>query len=159
MSRNPPPGAPFGTHDHDACIAAALDAAAQCCADRQLQLTPLRRRVLEILLDSHVAMGAYDVLERLRIDGFSAKPPTAYRALAFLTENRLAHRIESRNAFVACSRPGAADHDPAFLICSGCGRVAEAEAPPAPAGGGFRVDHLVVEAQGLCPGCQATAGP
>lgn len=112
--------------------------------------------MLEILLESHVAMGAYDVLERLRSEGRAAQPPTAYRALTFLTDNGFAHRIERLNAFVACSRPGCARHDPAFLICTGCGKVGEGEAPAVTAGDseGFRVDHVVVEAEGLCPACQ-----
>lgn len=146
---------PFDDHDHRDCVATALSAAAACCAARHLQMTPVRKQVLEILLESHKAMGAYDVLDRLRAEGRAAQPPTAYRALAFLTENGFAHRIESLNAFVACARPGSADHDPAFLICTGCGRVAEDEVPDVPGiAEGFRVDHVVVEAEGLCPACQ-----
>lgn len=147
---------PFSEHDHRACVANALAAAEAHCAARGLHLTPVRRRVLEILLESHRAMGAYDVLSRLAQDGRAAQPPTAYRALSFLTENGLAHRVERLNAFVACARPGSGSHDPAFLICTGCGKVAESGAavPPPAAESGFKVDHMVVEAEGLCPVCQ-----
>lgn len=147
----------FGTHDHRDCVAAALAAAERKCRAEGLRLTPVRRRVLEILLESHAAMGAYDVLARLAAEGMGSRPPVAYRALEFLTGHGFAHRIERLNAFVACARPGAS-HEPAFMICTGCGRVAEAAARPglgAPAReAGFRIARTVVEAEGLCPACQ-----
>jgi len=153
----------FDPHDHSACVKTALAAAETACAERGVQLTPVRRRVLEILLENHVAMGAYDVLARLSDEGLGSKPPVAYRALGFLTEQGFAHRIERLNAFVACARPGAA-HDPAFMICRSCGTVAEAEearggplARSAQAAG-FVIEQAVVEAEGLCPSCQDGAG-
>ena len=154
----PDPLPAFMRHDHRTCVATALAAAEATCGDRGLQLTPIRRRVLEILLESHRALGAYDVLGRLQDEGRAAQPPVAYRALAFLTEHGYVHRIERLNAFVACARPGAA-HEPAFLICRACKRIAEAAAPPLPAAtdaGGFRIEQTVVEAEGLCPRCQET---
>lgn len=146
----------FSAHDHDHCIASALQRADDVCAARKLQFTSVRRRTLEILLESHAAMGAYDVLARLAQDGLGSKPPIAYRALGFLVDNGFAHRIERLNAFIACAHPGDS-HDPAFLICRGCGSVAEAEAPAplADSAGatGFHVETTVVEAEGLCPQC------
>jgi Fur family zinc uptake transcriptional regulator len=143
----PLPETAFGAHDHGACVAAALAAAEAVCAARGAQLTPVRRRVLEILLESHGAMGAYDVLARLDAEGMGKQPPVAYRALSFLVDQGLAHRIEKLNAFVACSHPGGA-HAPAFMICRACGTVAEA---------GFRIERTVMEAEGLCPACQEAA--
>lgn len=147
----------FGRHDHRACVAAALGAAEAACAARGGRLTPLRRRTLEILLETHAALGAYDVLARLEAEGFGSKPPVAYRALSFLVENGFAHRIEGISAFVACARPGEA-HEPSFLVCRSCRRVAEeAVAPPLAreaAAEGFVVERSVVEAQGLCPACR-----
>jgi len=150
----------FGNHDHACCIHDAMRMAEQTCAGAGAQFTPVRRRVLEILLESHAAMGAYDVLARLEAEGLGSKPPVAYRALGFLVDHGLAHRIEKLNAFVACAHPGAR-HDPAFMICRTCGKVAEAEAD-APFGNsaaqsGFQVETTVIEAEGLCPGCQAGA--
>jgi Fur family zinc uptake transcriptional regulator len=150
----------FGQHDHAHCVASTMAAADEVCARRGVQFTPVRRRVLEILLESHGAMGAYDVLSRLDAEGLGKQPPVAYRALAFLVEQGLAHRIEKLNAFVACSHPGSG-HAPAFMICRGCGTVAEAEAEVGgPLGvtaaeAGFRIERTVVEAEGLCPACQA----
>ena len=155
------PALGFADHDHDGCRASCLRTAEEVCADAGLRLTPSRRRVLEILLESHTSMGAYDILARLAEDGQRAQPPVVYRALDFLTQNGLAHRIERLNAFVACARPGAA-HDPAFMICRKCSAVAETQA----AGGGdrlqkqakaagFRIERTVMEAEGICPKCQA----
>jgi len=147
----------FSNHDHSSCMRTALDAADAACLARKVQLTPVRRRVLEILLESHSAMGAYDVLARLDAEGLGSKPPVAYRALGFLVEQGFVHRIERLNAFIAGAHPGAA-HDPAFMICRACGTVAEAEATAALAQSaalsGFQVEQTVIEAEGLCPSCQ-----
>ena len=147
----------FGAHDHRACVQGALAAAEAKCRAEGLRLTPARRRVLEILLESHAAMGAYDILDRLAAEGLGSRPPVAYRALAFLTEHGFAHRVERLNAFVACAHPGPS-HEPAFLICTGCGAVAEATARPGLGGpareAGFRISRTTVEAVGLCPACQ-----
>ncbi len=157
-----PHHADFAPHDHAACISTALHAADAACAARGAQLTPVRRRTLEILLESHAALGAYDLLARLATDGFGAKPPVAYRALNFLVDQGFAHRIEGLNAFVACARPGT-DHAPAFMICRTCGTVAEADSDPGvglrdkAASAGFQIEQTVVEAQGLCPDCQPGA--
>ena len=119
-----------------------------------------RRRVLEILLEDHRALGAYDVLQRLVAEGFGNQPPVAYRALDFLVENGLAHRIRRLNAFAACMHPGEA-HAPVFLICRACNHVAEAPAATvraaldqAAAAMGFAVERSNIEALGLCPACQ-----
>lgn len=150
-------GSGFADHDHGACIRTALSAAEAACAAQSLRLTPVRRRTLEILLEAHEALGAYDVLARLDAEGLGSKPPVAYRALTFLVDAGLAHRIERLNAFVACTHPGA-DHDPAFMICNSCGTVAEGEAQdamaPSAAAAGFKIDRTVVEATGICPSCQ-----
>lgn len=148
----------FTSHDHSTCVQSALRAADANCAARQVQLTPVRRRVLEILLEAHAAMGAYDVLARLDAEGLGSKPPVAYRALTFLVEQGFVHRIERLNAFIACAHPGAI-HDPAFMICRSCGTVAEAQADDAAIGAsaiasGFQVEQTVIEAEGLCPSCQ-----
>ncbi|WP_239520654.1 Fur family transcriptional regulator [Pseudooceanicola aestuarii] len=134
-----------------------LSSAEAECKARGLQSTPVRRRTLEILLEAHAAMGAYDVLARLVADGLGSKPPVAYRAPGFLVDNGFAHRVERLNAFVACAVPGQT-HDPVILICRGCGIVAETQARPLDtASGGFQVESTVVEAEGLCPACQDSA--
>lgn len=150
----------FAAHDHAHCAHDALERADALTAATGARMTPVRRRVLEILLENHKALGAYDVLARLGAEGFGNQPPVAYRALEFLVEQGLAHRIQRLNAFTACTHPGE-DHAPAFLICRLCHMVAEAEASAARASldaeaarAGFRVERSTIEALGLCPACQ-----
>ena len=150
----------FAPHDHADCAGAGIARAEAIAAERGVRLTPVRRRALEILLEAHRAMGAYEVLERLAADGFGNQPPVAYRALDFLVEHGLAHRIRRLNAFAACTRPGEA-HSPAFFICTGCDTVAEAPGAAiraamdeAAAALGFAVARTSIEAVGLCPACR-----
>lgn len=155
------PGAAFAPHDHLACAARALGEAEMRVAENGARLTPVRRRTLEILLESHRAMGAYDVLQRLAQDGFGHQPPVAYRALDFLVRHGLAHRLQRLNAFAACLHPGHA-HAPAFLICRNCDALAELPAAPVrdalaelASATGFMVERVTIEALGLCPTCAA----
>lgn len=124
-----------------------------------LRLTPVRRKVLELLLQEHRALGAYAILDLLRDAGFGSQPPVAYRALDFLVENGFVHKIERLNAFVACAHPGQT-HSPAFMICRKCDAVAEAHSAPAKGAlgaaaraTGFQIERTVVEAEGVCPAC------
>jgi Fur family transcriptional regulator, zinc uptake regulator len=155
----------FDAHDHSGCIARAIAAVEAICLDQGLRLTAPRRRALEILLEGHRALGAYDVLARMSAEGLGAHPPVAYRALDFLVEHGFAHRIERLNAFVACPNP-AARHQPAFMVCRRCRAVAESEVE----GGeavlgtsasrlGFRIERTVVEAEGVCLACSAAEAP
>src|SRR5271170_4606297 len=117
---------PAPDHDHGSCASAAITHAEELCAARAQRLTPMRRHVLEALLASHKPLGAYEIMERLAADNGRPAPITVYRALDFLRDNGLVHRIESRNAFVACVHEHA-DSDPVvFLICEHCGEVGEA---------------------------------
>ena len=121
---------PAPDHDHDRCSADALAHAEALCVKRGERLTPMRRHVLEVLAASHKPLGAYEIIERLEPKGPRPAPITVYRALEFLMANGLVHRIESRNAFLACAH----DHDAAamvaFLICERCGSVGEIPAAP-----------------------------
>ena len=150
----------FEHHDHSACVHAGTESAAAYCVQNGLQFTPQRRRVLEILLEEHRALGAYDILDRLRDEGLGAQPPVAYRALDFLTQHGFAHKVERLNAFIACTHMGK-NHAPAFLICRACGAVAEAFGDPtqgdlgrAAKAAGFSVERAVIEVEGLCPNCR-----
>jgi Fur family zinc uptake transcriptional regulator len=153
----------FDAHDHGQCIDTALAAAEAHCTAKGLRFTPVRRAALDILLGEHRAMGAYELLDRLRQAGFGSQPPVAYRALDFLVANGFVHKIERLNAFVACAHPGQ-NHSPAFLICRLCEAVAEAQSAPARGNlgeaakaTGFQIERTVVEALGVCPGCAGKA--
>lgn len=138
--------------------------AERVCRRRAQKFTPIRRQVLEALLASHRPLGAYEVIEELATQRARPAPITIYRALDFLIENGLVHRIESRNAFLACAH----DHDAAsmvaFLICERCGSVGEIVAAPATQSlneaarqTGFLPKLSVVEITGTCAHCQASA--
>lgn len=152
----------FALHDHAACVVDGLSAAEERCLSEGLRFTPVRRKVLEILLQEHRALGAYIILDRLRAEGFGSQPPIAYRALDFLVTNGLAHKIERLNAFIACAHPHE-PHAPAFMICRLCDAVAEAQSVPARGAfgaaaraAGFRIERTVLEAEGVCPTCAET---
>ncbi|KIN74963.1 putative ferric uptake regulator FUR family [Sulfitobacter noctilucae] len=149
----------FQKHDHGSCISVGLAAAEAHCSAEGLRFTPVRRKTLEILLQEHRAIGAYEMLDRLRDAGFGSQPPVAYRALEFLVANGFAHKIERLNAFIACAHPGV-DHSPAFMICRLCDSVAEAQSSPARGAlgeaaraTGFEIERTVLEAEGICPVC------
>lgn len=155
----------FQQHDHAGCIDTCVATVAKSCADAGLQFTPTRRRVLEILLEKHRALGAYEILDTLREEGLGSQPPVAYRALDFLTKHGFAHKIERLNAFIACTHPGDT-HAPAFLICRNCDAVAETQTAPADGRlgevareAGFAIERTVLEAVGLCPNCQTADAP
>lgn len=150
----------FTRHDHRRCRRSAMSAVASLCKERKLRLTPARQRTLEILLESHIALGAYDVLEKLAASGFGEKPPQVYRALGFLIEQGFAHKIEKLNTYVACAAPQICHH-PCFMVCGQCGRVAEQSVPKASKQLAAAADRLgfsplasVIEISGLCGQCE-----
>lgn len=149
---------------------AALDAAEAAVAARGASLTPLRRQVLALVLDSPQPVGAYALLDRLKAERPGAAPPTVYRALDFLLEHGLVHKVERLNAFVGCAEPheGHAhaahghQHPHGFLICGVCGdtrEVADAAVDRAIAAAaareGFRPARATVEVEGTCARCAA----
>ena len=148
-------------HDHSRCVSHALAEAEAICARLGLRLTALRKRVLELVWASHKPLGAYDILGVLSDeDGRRAAPPTVYRALDFLLENGLVHRIASLNAFVGCNHPEHA-HQGQFLICRECHAAIELEQKSisdaiikSSTDVGFKVEGQTVEVVGLCSGCQ-----
>lgn len=137
----------------------ALDAAARLCAERGQRLTPHRRRALQILLEAERPLGAYDVLQRLTAYGFAAQPPVAYRALDFLIEQGLVHKLRETKTFLACRHPQE-QHGAAFLICRECGQVDEICLEPrkgalgrAARAFGFHIERTIMEAEGVCARC------
>ncbi len=151
-----------GKHRHSVCIDEALAAAEQTCKEGGHRLTPVRRRVLELVWAGHGPVKAYDVLDILRNERSSAAPPTVYRALAFLLAQGLVHKIESLNAYVGCGKPGHPDSGQ-FLICSDCGEVAELDDPELvrlveekALQVGFSIHDQIVEIVGRCQQCTSS---
>lgn len=161
-----------------------LGRAEAVCAQRGAQLTALRRQVLGLILSSDVPLGAYALLDRLRTMRRGAAPPTVYRALDFLLENNLVHRIERLNAYIGCAlEPHGAGHAHAgsaeacageheqecnghvhaaqFLICRSCGTAIEMDDATlahalnkAAKARGFSIASASVEAEGTCAKCR-----
>jgi Fur family zinc uptake transcriptional regulator len=163
--RREPESRPFGEgrHDHQRCIDDALERAAALCHGRGARFTELRRRVLELVWGSHAPVGAYEILQLLQAEQKASAPPTVYRALEFLIEHGLVHRLDSLNAFVGCAHPERR-HVSEFLICTACDRVAELDdarlrsaVEDSAAAAGFAVRRLTIELQGLCPSCAEAA--
>ncbi len=149
-------------HDHDRCAHDALAHAEAICTARHERLTPIRRRVLEALLASHQPLGAYELIDRLAEDGPRPAPITIYRALDFLREQGIVHRIESRNAFIACVHNHDSGDPVVFLICEQCGAVGEAASAAvadiirqAARAAGFTPKTPVIEIYGTCAHCKA----
>jgi Fur family zinc uptake transcriptional regulator len=148
-------------HDHKKCISEALDTAEHICAIRGVQLTPIRHKVLELIWEGHQAVKAYDLLDRIKPLMDSAKPATIYRALDFLIEQGLIHRVESLNAFVGCRCSGY-QHEQLLLICNRCHEVEERPAITVMKAlaheieqAGFSVHSKAIEIHGLCSKCGA----
>lgn len=146
-------------HDHIKCAREAITIAEQLCFARGVQLTPIRHQVLELIWDSHKAVKAYDLLDKLKPLQAAAKPATIYRALDFLIEQGLIHRVESLNAFVGCSCSGH-QHELLLLICKHCNEVEERPAPKVMEAlvqefyqAGFIPHSKAIEAQGICSKC------
>ena len=163
MSNNKTVSIAFKRHDHERCSDSALKTAEDYCKRHNLQLTPTRLKVLELLLEAHRAIGAYSLLDLLKEAGFRSQPTVAYRALDFLVEHGFVHKIQRLNAFLACTHPGTA-HSPAFMICRNCDSVSEEEAitpnfsvSQIASQAGFTVEKAVIEAQGLCHSCASVA--
>lgn len=155
------PTFPAPDHDHRRCTADALQHAERVCARRSQKFTPIRRHVLEALLSSHRPLGAYEVIEALAKTMPRPAPITVYRALDFLRDNGLIHRIESRNAFVACVHNHASAEPVVFLICERCGAVGEAASTSVAAtlsaaarAVGFTPKSPVIEIGGICAHCR-----
>ncbi|MFK0573744.1 Fur family transcriptional regulator [Endozoicomonas sp.] len=154
---------PYKPHNHEHCIKEALNKARFLCTDRGVRLTPLRERVLELVWQSHCPVGAYEILTELT-QGASkpAQPPTVYRALEFLQEQGLVHRIASINAYIGCSHPGTR-HNGCFLICTQCRTTIEIEhsnidqsLTSCANDHGFTINETSIELAGLCTNCRVS---
>lgn len=160
---NPMPVSPlaYEPHNHTRCIHSALKYAQAHCRERGVRLTSLRQKVLEMIWQSHKPLGAYALVAMLSEQNKKiVAPPTIYRALDFLLEQGLVHRIASLNAYIGCDAqsPHCQKH---FLICQQCHITVELNDPQlemaihkAARDSGFAIREESLEVAGLCPNCQ-----
>jgi Fur family zinc uptake transcriptional regulator len=151
----------YQQHDHHRCLKTALAQAKNRCIARKARLTPIRESVLHLLWQSHRPLGAYKIIDQLSEEtGKRVLPPTVYRALDFLLELGLIHRLATLNAYIGCPFPDSA-HSDCFLLCRECGSVAECSTANVNKSiastaeqAGFLVESQTVEILGLCTPCQ-----
>jgi Fur family zinc uptake transcriptional regulator len=143
----------------------ALARAQRICALRGARLTPMRRRVFELILRADQPTKAYALLAELEQERGRLGPPTVYRGLDFLLTHKLIHRVESSDAFVACG-DAEHSHQSQFAICEDCGATEEIQDDEIVASlrriderQGFAIERQVIEARGLCPGCRTAQRP
>lgn len=150
----------YEPHNHKRCIHSALRYAQQHCRERGVRLTTLRQQVLEMIWQSHKPLGAYALIGMLSDKNHKVvAPPTIYRALDFLLQQGLVHRIASLNAYIGCDAqsPHCQKH---FLICQQCHTTVELNDPQleqaiksAASEAGFAIREESLEVAGLCPNC------
>lgn len=147
--------------NHNKCIEKALQDAESICKQKNIRFTDLRKKVFEIISVKHSPIKAYDILELLQKDDSSAKPPTVYRALDFLLENGLVHKLHSSNSYTACSHPKDMHNQCYFLICDKCNNVKECcnsgliteEIERIATENNFKASNISIEIKGICDSC------
>lgn len=149
-------------HDSQHNTEELLALAKASCEKNGARLTPVREQVFKLLADHHGAIGAYDLLDQLKVIDPAAKPATIYRALDFLSKQSFVHKIESINAFILCHHFDGCSHPVQLLICDNCLRVEEIQSSHLDLAlrtmadtAGFTIKNQIVEAHGLCKTCKA----
>lgn len=147
--------------EHNLCITSAIAKAEEICFAKGLNFTRLRKNILKMIWESHVPLKAYDILDKLKKEDkdVDAKPITVYRALDFLLENKIIHKIESNNTYLGCSHP-ASGHNCYFTICKICNEVEELcetrelkEIYSNLNSKNFISSHITLEIVGICKNC------
>lgn len=147
------------SNHHQKCIESAMNQAEKLCARNKLQFTKLRKSVFTIIWQSHNPLKAYDILQQLQKNDAAAKPITVYRALDFLLNNHMIHKLESENTFFGCTHPGKT-HNCYFLICKKCHIVQEGckndilkDIYNHINQDNFKIEYVTLEIQGICQNC------
>lgn len=153
---------PHPRHDHTRCADAALRTAEEICAKSGARLTEIRRQVLMAVWASHAPIGAYNILARLNADRGKTAPMAVYRALDFLMEHGLVHRLASLNAYVGCAW-AKERHAAQFFICRACKSAVELDGSAVTralkktlTAHGLVSETEIIEVQGLCAHCSRT---
>lgn len=98
------------------------------CKAHGARLTNKRKQILSGLLSAGKAMSAYELVDYCKDHyGESIPAMSVYRILDFLQEERLVHKLNLANKYIACAHI-TCDHEhgvPQFLICNSCQKVEE----------------------------------
>ena len=151
---------PHSQHNHGRCVADAMHRASALCTQQHLRFTPIRQQVLELIWGGHAPVSAYELLKELRLTKDNAEAPTVYRALDFLLQNGLVHKIESLNAYVGCDQPEH-NHPGQFLICLSCQQILELDDKEISTTiarqavkNNFTITDQTIELKGYCSSCK-----
>ena len=136
-----------------------LQVAEQICSDNHARLTPIRKAVFELVSKAKIPLSAYELLSQLKQNYPNAQPPTIYRALDFLIDQKLVHKLSTINAYYVCDCPGD-KHAVLFLICKLCNHAKEVIEPTlmqqlgqSIQASGYIEQYPVMEVMGTCPKC------
>ncbi len=151
----------YHLHNHQKCVTAAMQQARERCNRAGARLTPIREAVLTLIWGHHKPLGAYDIVEQLPLVlGRNIQPPSVYRAIEFLLNLELIHRVPSLNAYIGCPFPGI-EHTNLFMICRECSAAAELSddniniaISESVRKSGFTPLEQTIELFGLCPACR-----
>ncbi len=93
--------------------------------EKQHNLSKNQKIIFDLIDKSHEPLKAYSILFNVQKKGINA-PLQVYRALDKLVEIGKIHKIESRNAFIACQNSSCQiSKATAFSICESCEKVSE----------------------------------
>lgn len=115
---------------------------------------------MELLLLRGGSAKAYDLQEDMQARHGRVAPTTIYRALDFLIEMHLVHRVDSLNTFVICNASGD-EHHILLIVCVSCQEVTELQDETAYramsrhlAATGLEFQETSIEIKGVCKSCQ-----
>ena len=146
--------------NHNKCVEIALHNAENLCLKQQINFTPLRNQILQLIWENHIPLTIHEILKKLKENNMDIKPISVYRILDFLQEYGLVHKLASQNSFIGCSHPNQS-HNCYFIICKKCYKVEEGcenenlfEIHKSLSKKKFLPQHITLEIQGVCLECQ-----
>ncbi len=99
----------------------------QHCQSQGIKLTPLRKKVIEILNACDSPISAYALLEQLKQCHPTANIMSVYRILNFLEAHQLVHKIDNTNHYTLCCHPSSQICQ--LLVCQQCHQKFEIHTP------------------------------
>ena len=146
-------------HNHKQCVSRVKTRISKLTSADTIKLNENETRVMNVLMGSHVALGAYEITDHASDENKRLQANQVYRAIEKLVRTGLVHKVESEGGYIACHAEDSCN-TPMFLICTSCHQVAETENMDVDGAirhsvkpTGFVLQHQNVELMGLCPDC------